>query len=291
MRKVMLKRLGSRAITLGLLLVCHFAAFAQPLVSVSNCSTYSIDERKLYACVYGNGPVTVVLEAGMREDSRAWRFVIEGLSKSATVIAYDRAGMGQSDAGAAPRTSEKIAQELKLLLEHLHARAPYILVGHSAGGWHLRTFAHFYPEAVAGLVLIDSPHEDFEARRDELLTTEEREQRKAMLAESRAGLPEAIRLEYEGLEQSRELYPKLKLPRDLPFVVLAAGRHQWLPERNAQQQEEIWRELQGKLAARNATGKLIIVADSGHNIQRERPDIVVKNILEIVKQVQRQRER
>ena len=105
-----------------------------------------------------------------------------------------------------------------------------------------------------------------------------------MLVESRAGLPEAIRLEYEGLEQSRALYPRLKLPRDLPLVVLAAGCHQWLPEHNAQQQEEIWRELQGELAALSANGKLIVVTDSGHNMQREKPETVVKAIREVIDQ-------
>ncbi len=283
-----MKKLALVAATIVISCVYHFAASAQTLAAATNCSTFSIGEHHLYACVYGSGPATVVLEAGMREDSRTWRFVVDGLSKFSTVIAYDRAGMGHSDPGAAPRTSEKIAQELKILLDRLHARAPYILVGHSAGGWHLRTFAHFYPETAAGLVLIDSPHEDFEARRDEIFSAEERQQRQAMLAESRANLPEAIRLEYEGIELSRELYPKLKLPRELPLIVIAAGRHEWIPERNAQQQEEIWRELQKKLAALNANGKRIVVEDCGHNIQRERPDVIVDNIREIVAQIQPQ---
>lgn len=272
------------ATTIGTLFLFQAETRGQNFTVATSCSVFSIGERSLYACVNGNGPATVVLEAGMREDSRAWRFVIEDLSKFATVISYDRAGMGRSEAALAPRTSEKIALELKALLDCIDAPAPYVLVGHSAGGWHLRTFAHFYPHAVAGLVLIDSPHENFERRRDEILTTEERQQRQAMLAESRAGLPEAIRLEYEGLEQSRALYPKLKLPRDLPLVVLAAGRHQWLPEHNAQQQEEIWRELQGELAALSANGKLIVVTDSGHNMQREKPETVVKAIRDVIDQ-------
>lgn len=270
---------------IGTIFLFQVEIWAQNYSVAASCSLFSIGERKLYACVNGNGPATVVLEAGMREDSRAWRFVIEDLSKFATVISYDRAGMGRSEAALAPRTSEKIALELKALLDCIAAPAPYVLVGHSAGGWHLRTFAHFYPNAVAGLVLIDSPHENFEERRDEILTTKERQQRQAMLAESRAGLPEAIRLEYEGLEQSRPLYPKLKLPRDVPLVVLAAGRHQWLPEHNAQQQEEIWRELQGEMATFSANGKLIVVTDSGHNVQREKPETVVKAIRDVISQV------
>lgn len=282
-----MQKLMSAAILIATLLGhCHEIS-AQTFDTNSFCAIVDLGENNIYACVSGSAPITVVLEAGMREDSRAWRFVVDELSEFATVVAYDRAGMGQSDSSTPPRTSEKIAHALKSLLDRLPARAPYILVGHSAGGWHVRTFAHFYPQLVAGMVLLDSPHEDFEARRNDLLNIEERRAREAMLAESRARLPEAIRLEYEGIEQTRALYPKLQLPRALPLLVLTAERHQWVPERNAHRQEEIWRELQGRLAKLSDNGKFLVVAGSGHNIQIDRPDEVVQAIREIAQRISR----
>ena len=38
--------------------------------------------------------------------------------------------------------------------------SPYVLVGHSLGGKHVRLFAAWYPAEVAGVVLVDARHED-----------------------------------------------------------------------------------------------------------------------------------
>ncbi|MBI4909084.1 MAG: hypothetical protein HY820_36020 [Acidobacteria bacterium] len=39
-------------------------------------------------------------------------------------------------------------------------RPPYVLVGHSAGGYHVRVFRGRYPTEVAGAVLVDATQED-----------------------------------------------------------------------------------------------------------------------------------
>ena len=41
--------------------------------------------------------------------------------------------------------------------------APYLLVGHSLGGFYARHYAHRFPGEVAGLVLLDPAHEDYDA--------------------------------------------------------------------------------------------------------------------------------
>ena len=40
---------------------------------------------------------------------------------------------------------------------------PYLLVGHSLGGFYARHYAHRFPAEVAGLVLLDPAHEDYDA--------------------------------------------------------------------------------------------------------------------------------
>ncbi|UMY65310.1 alpha/beta fold hydrolase [Flavobacterium sp. HJ-32-4] len=41
------------------------------------------------------------------------------------------------------------------MLQQLHLKAPYLLVGHSLGGPFIRLFASRYPQEVAGMVFID----------------------------------------------------------------------------------------------------------------------------------------
>src|SRR5260370_12444877 len=76
----------------------------------------------------------------------------------AGAVSYDRAGPGWSDPAGEPRTARQIAQELHTLLDAAGIPGPYVLVGHSFGGYVNRAFAHLYRDRVAGMVLVDSLH-------------------------------------------------------------------------------------------------------------------------------------
>jgi pimeloyl-ACP methyl ester carboxylesterase len=64
--------------------------------------------------------------------------------------------------------------ELRALLEAAGVRPPYVLVGHSLGGLFARRFAQLFPSEVAGLVLLDPAHEDYDAYMPEQLTAARR---------------------------------------------------------------------------------------------------------------------
>lgn len=118
------------------------------------------DGRRLHYVVRGAGSPTVVLESGLGAPHRAWDLVVPALSDFATVIAYDRAGLGRSDRDHSPRTLQRIVDDLNDLLNHDELNGPYILVGHSLGGPIVRLLAHRHPELVAGLVLVDQAAEE-----------------------------------------------------------------------------------------------------------------------------------
>jgi pimeloyl-ACP methyl ester carboxylesterase len=68
--------------------------------------------------------------------------------------------MGWSDPGPLPRTAGRLADELHTLLQHASVPAPYVLVGHSFGGFVTRIFAARHPSETAGLILLDPAHPD-----------------------------------------------------------------------------------------------------------------------------------
>jgi pimeloyl-ACP methyl ester carboxylesterase len=102
----------------------------------------------------------VVLEAGALGFSFDWSLVQPGVARFARVCSYDRAGHAWSDSGPTPRTMKQVAYELHTALARLNVNPPYVLVGHSAGGLRVRTFASLYPDEIAGMALVDSDHED-----------------------------------------------------------------------------------------------------------------------------------
>ncbi len=108
------------------------------------------------------GTPTVILESGAGVPALGWKFVQPDVAKFTRVCSYDRAGYGWSDppSTTAPRTSLQVASELHTLLQNASVPPPYVLVGHSLGGYNIRVYNQQYPADVAGVVFVDSSHED-----------------------------------------------------------------------------------------------------------------------------------
>ncbi|MBI2411239.1 MAG: alpha/beta hydrolase [Candidatus Kerfeldbacteria bacterium] len=119
----------------------------------------NVDGHKMH--IYCTGVVqpdapTIILDAGNGRSSLDWSLVQPELSKTTRVCSFDRSGYGWSEPATTPRTGKNIVDEEKQMLEVAGITGPYILVGHSGGGMYARIFAKYYPQDVAGLVLVDS---------------------------------------------------------------------------------------------------------------------------------------
>ena len=104
----------------------------------------------------GRGAPTVVFDSGWGDWAPVWMIVQPEVAKWTRACSYDRAGAGFSDPGPMPRTSVRIAAELRSALHNAGIQAPYILVGNAFGGDNVRTFAARYPAEVAALVLVEA---------------------------------------------------------------------------------------------------------------------------------------
>lgn len=118
-----------------------------------------IGGRRLHINCTGAGAPTVVLESGASAFSFDWWFVQPEIAKSNRVCSYDRAGYAWSDPGG-PETPQNGAADLHALLTAAGERGPYVLVGASFGGAIVRWFQLEHPVEVAGLIFVDSTHED-----------------------------------------------------------------------------------------------------------------------------------
>ena len=125
---------------------------------------FDVGGHKLHLTCTGQGSPTVILETGLGSTSSAWALVQPAVASSTRACAYDRAGVGWSEAGPEPRDARQISSELHALLQGAGEVGPYVLIGHSNGGLYSRMYASMHPTDVAGLVLIEATPSDLLVR-------------------------------------------------------------------------------------------------------------------------------
>jgi pimeloyl-ACP methyl ester carboxylesterase len=235
-----------------------------------------VDGRAIYRDCRGQASPTVILEAGSGSDSAAWSAVHDSLASFARTCAYDRPGRGRSDAG--PRhTLEDSAMTLRGLLEAAGEPPPYLLVGHSLGGSHIRVYAAAFPGQVTGVVLVDSFDPDLEASWIHPLLGALRAEYEQRLDGLRREISEVDGLDWPASEAQL----RAGSIAGLPVEVLRAPRQE--PRLDSATNEAIARAWlaafeslsPGKVRSTTAWG-------AGHQVQIERPDLVIEAVRRIV---------
>ena len=252
------------ALALLVLATAPHASSAQ----VTDTLRIPVDGHRLFLLVSGTGSLTVILEAGDQSTHRAWNTLRPEIATFTRVVAYDRAGLGQSEFSAQPRTAQVIAKELHAALTTANIRPPYILVGHSAGGLFVRVFASLFPDAVAGVVLLDPSPEDVYARAERELPALHASLDSADRA-GRANATPGQRAEDDAWETSLRQARASDATFRAPVVLLSS------PRQDLGAMSDLFREEQRRWTERQARATFRVVARTGHAIQRDRPDTVL----------------
>lgn len=119
-----------------------------------------IGGRRLHLVCVGSAFPTVIFESGSGEGWYSWALVQNEVGQHFRACSYDRSGIGFSDPDPRPRSVRILINDLHELLRRSGENGPYVLVGHSLGGLLVRRYAMTYRSEVAGLVFVDSAHED-----------------------------------------------------------------------------------------------------------------------------------
>jgi len=240
-----------------------------------------IEKRKLYARVTGalHPAPSVILIAGGGGTTDTWTAIQDAIAEHSPVLSYDRAGLGRSDSADEPQSLDDMLRDLLILMAEAQFQPPFILVGHSVGGLHARKLANIISNDLAGIVLVDSSHDEQVWRLGE-------------------ACPEILDLEYGPIWRydgaMRRLGWLLDGERstwalDVPLTVIEhrrTGRANPFPTLSEDiffAFEETWHAMQQDLAGRSAQGRLLEAWMSGHGICASQPELVVEAIADIVR--------
>jgi pimeloyl-ACP methyl ester carboxylesterase len=245
----------------------------------------SIGAKSLHIDCAGSGSPTVVFDAGLGGGARMWEGMIADVRRQTRACRYDRLGEGRSDPASPPHSPVDMALELSEVLDASGERPPFVLVGHSLGGINARLYTQTNPRAVAGIVLVESMHEDQERRVGGLLR-EALQQQTAVRPNTEGLTSESLEYGLQALRQGeRSLGSR-------PLVVLSAGvPPQALPGIDEQTRQRMWverRMLQVELTQLSTNSVQVIAERSGHAIPRDQPQLVVNATLEVVRAVRQE---
>jgi pimeloyl-ACP methyl ester carboxylesterase len=236
------------------------------LMSMKAGATADVDLHHIVRLL-GHGPRTVILEAGLGDTMDVWKDVQPRIAAGCTrTVSYNRAGYVGSDPAMGPRDSATIVAELRAELKRRNIDPPYILVGHSLGGLYMQYFARNFPEEVEGVLLVDSTHWD-QGLADNYAANTPYAGRTVTLF-----MPWIMRREVnDSTEAGREVHDSPPAG-SVPAIVLSSTirPHNETPEGRARAAR-----LQDEIAADFPAAHHLEVDQSGHYIQRDRPDVVI----------------
>ena len=225
----------------------------------------------------GTGPV-VIFEAGAGGDADHWQPVHAAIAGFARACAYDRPGTGASGPAPAGLTANQYSAFLRNVLKAAGETPPYVMVGHSFGGIVSSLYASRHASDVAGMVLVDSSHED-QVRRMEAVFGPPPPPPTPPPAGVPPPPPPGLR--FHDFAAALRAAP---FKHDIPLVVLTGARVRADPE--AAKLAPLWLEMQRELAARSARSSHLVLHGAGHFIQRDDPQAVVDAVRKVLGQLQ-----
>lgn len=280
------------------------------LISINTFSQkrfVTIDSTKIWINTIGienrkEGQPMIVFESGYGTPMGHWDKILTGVSEFAPLVTYDRPGIGESEPDNEMPTIKNVADKLLKILNHLNLEPPYILAGHSLGGAYVRGFAVYYPEMLAGLIIID-PADFTETQKNKRLNFKElgiddntidsllaKYKRENIENKKKSTAPKSVQEEGAVLENLRKTDFKEITDSELPNIpvhIITGGRYDTPPRFRShdfndslmfrakmKHRVERWTEVIQSVDK----GMLFYSGDAGHFVHYDDPELVISSI-------------
>lgn len=249
----------------------------QDSVPIAVEGLFDVGGHRLYLRCEGSGSPTVIYLHGLivkRGGSQSSGLIPGYVRDRAQICIYDRTNVGFSDTVPGPLSGREAVNDLHRLLQVAHLRGPFVMLAGSFGGLIATMYAATYPEDVAGMVLLDA------SLADEVTDIDER------------FLPEHARLQPDDWKRNVERMDQLVTYRqahemplsrtDIPLTFFATTRLELDPSWPVEQMTAAIRAEQRAFVSRFPLGRLLLLRDVPHFMERAIPRVVADEVVRVV---------
>lgn len=263
---------------LYILLTASVTFFSATVFSQTLDTLIDVGTHKLHFIIAPGKGLPIVFESGGGNDGSVWGKVISLLREQtdAPLIAYDRAGFGESEIDTMHVKITNEVNDLRTGLKKLVGGSTCFFVAHSLGGNYAMKFIADSPSHVTGAVFIDvvSPYfmtEERAANTKNLWTPDLEEIKK-----------ESIGFYYlaQNYESTSSVMRDVANSIEIPLTVIASGKTPFEGE-----DRKLFLKGLKRFATDRKNRKYILVEDADHYVFYDRPHLVVDEIISLYNQV------
>lgn len=234
-----------------------------------------------FKIIKGEG-IPILFESGNGDDGSVWEPLLQNVHQEtgATLITYDRAGLGNSGIDTAEVSFVGEIKNLKSALGKLGFHKDYFLVAHSFGSFYASEFTLRNKDKITGAVFIDvsTPcglNVEYASKVKKSISKDNW----ALLKEYRTGLYYVLR----KFPEIAEYMSKRFISNSIPLTLVAAEIREPTKEIGETEQDMTNMTNCLKEFGNLSNHKYVLAPNTGHKVWKKNPEIVINEIIELYK--------
>lgn len=236
-----------------------------------------------FKIIKGSG-TPVLFESGNGDDGSVWENILKPIhdSTSATLITYDRAGLGRSEIDTTRVSFKQEIKDLNEALKKLGFNEDYFLVAHSFGGMYASEFAKENKKRIKGAVFIDvgTP-----CHLDKEYTTRVKssisDQNWQMLKQHKTGLYYIL----NNFPEIAEYMSKRYISNSIPLTLIVAEHYKPTQQIGETEQDMLdWKTCLNDFG-NLPNHKYVVTKNTDHKVWDKDPNTVIEEITKLYSEV------
>lgn len=248
--------------------------------SQTNDTLIDVGEYKLHFNIVKGNSVPILFESGNGDDGAVWDDLLKSLhdSTGATLITYDRAGLGLSEIDTLRISIPNEVNSLETGLSKLGYSKNIFVVSHSFGSYYSTLFALKNQEKVRGIVFIDVLTPCYFTKQRAIETKNSISKDDWTIIKK-----EAIGLYYvlNNLDSIYDLTKDKQLPPNIPATIIGADIPPPIVKEKERDEWKACLKNFGELPDHN----YVLAKNCGHKVWKDNPALVINEITKLYRQV------